>query len=155
MTSRHHPDEGAGDEREQLERFIEDHLQMPLEFVNEPGKVWLADFLKSRRSGKPVRAITMEWIESAFARILDGEKPEVALNIKRRRGRQLDPKKLMTEFRVMVRLVELYNSGCTREKCIEAVWREQGVPEWLVIDVWEQQLASKLMRKRQPGLPIK
>lgn len=132
-----------------LEQFVRRMLRIPFEYVNEPGKIWIADFVRARRAGEPIRESTLAWIEQGFQEILDGRPADVALDVKKKRGRQVDPKKLEAEYRAKVRMVFLYEHGATREKCIELVCAELGLPEWLAVDVWEQHV-TPMKLKRPP-----
>jgi len=138
--------------------LIEELTEIGVELAlseQQPGVLWLGDFLRARRAGRPIREETLAWLEVRFAKILAGQAPDLALDIKKRRGRQLAPSKLREEFQLADKLLDLYASGHTREKSIESVCVEHGVPEWRVIDVWERAIAPMQLTRRRRRPPEK
>lgn len=136
--------------------LIEELTEIGVEFelsLRQPGRFWLADFVRSRSKGQPIREETLAWLERRFARILAGQAPDLALDIKKPRGRPLDPEKVRDEINAADLLLDLYASGRTREQCIAVVCDEYGFPEWLAVDAWERRITplQLLGRRRKPA----
>lgn len=121
----------------------------------QPGRLWLWDFVVSRRRGQPVREETLKRLEESFVKILAGQAPDLALDMKKPRGRPLDADKLREEILLEDLLLDLYKAGHTREQCIAMAHDDHGYPEWLVVDVWEKRLAATLLPKRRRNPPNK
>jgi len=93
------------------------------------GRLRLRLFCNAIKNGKVPDAKILQELATAFDAILKGESADKALELQRPRGRKPHGSREHIEHWLLVELVlQKRESGLTRDKAIEAVSIEQGIP---------------------------